>query len=305
MAGAVVHDLSVSLIIPTYNRAASLRRFLRSLDAAEKPGWGFEVVIVNNGSSDCTAQLIDEETKRPRDFALWSLDEKRRGKANAVNRGLGVCRGDIIVIFDDDVVIHPRCLVGHIEIHSSTAFDAVQGRVLPGLDPEGNTADRARLAAYNIPIVDYGESQKPIFGLIGTNVSFKRRVYEKVGCFNPRLGPGAAGFSEDTEYSNRIRAAGFAMGYAPSAVVYHELDPARYGRSYNLSVEYRKGASRSLYRKDSLVFHVVPNLLGHLLRYLFYRALRKTGKIYENEGRVAKSCGYLWGRLTRQNRKLC
>ena len=83
----------------------------------------------------------------------------------------------------------------------------------------------------------------------GTNISFKREVFEKVGLFDTRLGPGASGFSEDTEYSRRIRQVGFKIGYAPNAIVYHELNPERYGSSYNRKVQYRKGVSRSIYRE--------------------------------------------------------
>jgi GT2 family glycosyltransferase len=64
-------------------------------------------------------------------------------------------------------------------------------------------------------------------------MSFKRAVFGKIGFFDHRLGPGAAGFSEDTEYSIRIRKAGFKIGYTPHAIVYHELNPSRYGRVYN------------------------------------------------------------------------
>src|SRR6185503_16024061 len=105
---------------------------------------------------------------------------------------------------------------------------------------------------------DYGEEIIAIRGLTGTNMSFKREVFERVGLFDLRLGPGASGFSEDTEFSLRIRRAGFRIGYTPHAVVYHELDPARYGSTYNRDVQFRKGLSRSIYRRDSIVFRVVP-----------------------------------------------
>lgn len=58
-------------------------------------------------------------------------------------------------------------------------------------------------------------------------MSFKGEVWERVGLFDLRLGPGASGFSEDTEFSIRICKAGFKIGYTPHAVVYHELNPER------------------------------------------------------------------------------
>lgn len=127
-------------------------------------------------------------------------------------------------------------------------------------------------------------------------MSMKRQVFETVGFFDTRLGPGAAGFSEDSEYSIRIRKAGFKIGYAPHAIVYHELNPDRYGRTYNRMVEYRKGLSRSIYRRDSIVFRVVPNLVANIMRYGLYRLLGKGQKAYKTEGRIMKCWGYLIGK---------
>ena len=132
-------------------------------------------------------------------------------------------------------------------------------------------------------------------------MSFKRDVFEKVGLFDPRLGPGAVGFSEDTEYSIRIRKAGFKIGYSPGAIVFHELNPERYGRAYNRRVEYRKGVSRSLYRQDSIWFKVIPDLVANCLRYGIYRLLGNTQKAYKTEGRILKCWGYLSGKLRSSN----
>jgi GT2 family glycosyltransferase len=175
--------------------------------------------------------------------------------------------------------------------------DAVQGRILPGVDPAGNAADMTRLREYNIPTLDHGLEYREIRGLTGTNMSFTRAVLERVGFFNPKLGPGASGFSEDTEYSMRIRQAGFKIGYAPQAVVYHELDPARCGREYNRAVEYRKGMSRSIYRHDSILFRVVPDLVVNCIRFGCYRLLGKRQKVFKTEGRILKCWGYLAGKF--------
>ena len=212
--------------------------------------------------------------------------------------------GERILVVDDDVVVHPRWLIQHLECYQTTTYDAVQGRVLPGVDLEGEPADPKRLREYNIPIVDYGENICEVRGLTGTNMSFKREVFEKAGFFDIRLGPGASGFSEDTEYSIRIRSASFKIGYTPHALVYHELNPDRYGREYNRAVQYRKGISRSIYRHDSIVFNVFPNLVANCVRFSIYRALGMSQKAYKTEGRILKYWGYLSGRIkARENKK--
>jgi len=289
------------VIVPTFNRASSLKRLLTSFNALMCPSSiTAELFIVDNGSTDNTASFLAQATKECTTFSLRVIQEHRQGKSSAVNRGLSLAQGKIILVVDDDVVVQRQWLIKHVESYSVSSFDAVQGRVLPGVDVDGKPADPNRLREYNIPIIDYGEEMREIRGLTGTNISFKREVFEKVGGFDTRLGPGAAGFSEDTEYSIRICKAGFKIGYTPHAVAYHELSPARYGREYNRKVEYRKGLSRSLYRTDSIFLSVLPNLAANCIRYPLYCLLGKTQKAYKTEGRIMKCWGYLAGKMCRR-----
>jgi GT2 family glycosyltransferase len=291
----------ISVIVPTFNRGASLERLLTSLGSVElTDSIRAEVIVVDNGSTDNTEQILLREKTRQSRFDFRTTKEETKGKSSALNQGISLARGEILIVVDDDVVVHPRWMTAHWECYRVSEFAAVQGRVLPGVDPQGRPADPNRLREYNIPIIDYGDKMREIPGLTGSNISFKRAVFEKVGGFDTRLGPGAAGFSEDTEYSIRIRQAGFKIGYTPDAVVYHELSPARYGREYNRKVEYRKGLSRSLYRTDSIVFSVLPNLLANCIRYPLYCLLGKTQKAYKTEGRIMKCCGYLAGKMRRR-----
>jgi len=281
--------LNVSLIIPTCNRSTSLQRLLQSIDTLLVPSTVCaEIIVVDNGSVDETPRILAERSNLDRIVAFYGLTETRKGKASALNRGIAAAKGNVLLIVDDDVVL---------EAHRRNGFDALQGRVLPGVDPDGNPAEKTKLSEYNIPYVDHGREICEIWGLNGTNMSFKREVIEKIGGFDSRLGPGAAGFSEDTEFSIRIRQAGFKIGYTPHAIVYHELNPGRYGRQYNRDVEYRKGLSRSIYRNDSTLFRVIPDLFANCMRYCLYRLTGRTQKAYKTEGRVMKCWGYLVGQL--------
>jgi GT2 family glycosyltransferase len=201
------------------------------------------------------------------------------------------------LLLDDDVSVDTLCVAEHIAAYEDGSFDAIQGKVLAGLDPQGQPANMARLREYNIPLVDHGDAPCELRGFTGTNISLKREVFEKAGLFDTRLGPGASGFSEDTEYSRRIRENGFKIGYAPRAIIYHELNPERYGSSYNRNVQFRQGISRSIYRKDSLIFRVLPDLIGNCLRYLAYAAVGRRQKAYKTQGRIAKSYGYIAGKV--------
>ena len=305
---SVVKTLSLpllSVIIPTRNRVKSLKLLLESLAVPARIGIPeTEIIVVDNGSTDETHRWLDAQREQNQSGRLIILDEPRPGKSNALNRALSVARGEIFMVLDDDVVIQSNCLAKHAEAHAATQFAAIQGRILAGKDSLGNPADANRLREYNIPLIDYGEEIVAIRGLTGTNMSFKRAVFEKVGFFDHRLGPGAAGFSEDTEYSIRIRKAGFKIGYTPHAIVYHELNPSRYGRVYNRAVEYRKGVSRSVYRRDSVLTKVLPDLFANCIRYGIYRLLGRHDKLYKTEGRILKCWGYVAGKLGRGARRV-
>jgi GT2 family glycosyltransferase len=201
-----------SIIIPTFNRAASLARLLASLRAIEGlDQLKTEILVINNASTDNTMGVLQAEQATLGSYELKVLEESKKGKAHALNRGLMAVHGDYIMILDDDVVVDPMLIKSHWECYQSTDFAAVQGRVLPGHDPDGRPANLTRLREYNIPVIDYGDKFRAIRGLTGTNMSFRQDVFKTVGFFDNRLGPGASGFSEDTEYSIRIRKAGFKI----------------------------------------------------------------------------------------------
>lgn len=290
---------NISVIVPTRNRAASLQRFLLGLQNISIPNnVKLEVLIVDNDSSDETAAILREAESRR--WIVRRLFETQRGQSAAINRGLKECQGDLICLMDDDVVIDEQWIHNIIRSYEETDFDAIQGRVLPGVDPFGNPADPASLYQYNIPVIDHGDEFLQIRGLTGAHMTFKRKVFKQVGFFDVRLGPGAAGFSGDTEFSARIRKAGFTIGYTPHAIVRHELDPSRYGRRYNRLVEYRKGMSRGIYRRDSIALKVTPNLILNCVRYCVYAIVRDKKRIYKTEGRIMKCLGYLMAKLPRK-----
>jgi glucosyl-dolichyl phosphate glucuronosyltransferase len=297
----VILSHKVSVLIPTHNRAASLRRLLESLEAsAGLEETALEIIVVNNNSTDATSLVLMELVAEQRRFPILVLEQLKHGKSWALNLGLGRATGSLVLLLDDDVAVDNFCVAEHVAAYKEGPFDAVQGKVLAGADPEGQPANMARLREYNIPIVDHGDVSCEVQGFTGTNISLKREVFEKAGLFDTRLGPGASGFSEDTEYSRRIRENGFKIGYAPKAITYHELNPERYGSSYNRDVQYRKGISRSIYRKDSLIFRALPDLIGNWFRYLAYTATGRRQKAYKTRGRIAKNYGYIAGKVQKR-----
>ena len=291
-----MNEPRVSVVVPTRNRRDSLARLLSSLRQTRGLGKiALEVIVVDNGSTDGTADYLGEA--RAEWPVLRAISEERTGKNFALNNGIGEARGEILCLMDDDIVLDPGWLEALVEDYATTRYDALQPRVLPGRDPSGKSAEAGRLYEYNIPVVDYGDSVRDLGGLTGVIMSLRRHVIEKAGSFDERLP--ALGYHGDTDLSRRIREAGFSIGYTPHVVAFHELNPNRYGIRHARLFEYRKGLSRSLYANDAILFRVIPNLLASVLRYIYYRVLCNERKIYKTEMRMMKYWGYLVGRLQR------
>jgi GT2 family glycosyltransferase len=287
----------ISVIIPTRNRRDSLGRLIDSLRLTRGlDQFCQEVIVVNNASADSSASFL-QTTER--DWQLLRvLEEPRPGKNYALNRGLKLASGGILCLMDDDILLDPGWLLALASDFEKTQYDALQPRVLPGVDPDGQQADRGMLYYYNIPVIDYGNSMRALRGLTGVIMAFRKTVYENIGGFDERLP--ASGYHGDTEFSKRIRNAGFRIGYAPEVVVYHELNPERYGSAYARISQYRKGLSRSVYGDDSMFGNVLPNLAANCFRYGIYLVGRKTDKVYKTEKRIMKYWGYLVGRMNRR-----
>src|SRR5687768_10329428 len=95
----------ISVIIPTWNRAALLRESLESLATQSLPSSEFEVVVVDDGSSDHTGQVCRELSSR---VSLRYFRIENSGISAAKNLGVFAAAGSILVFFDDDDVAHPH-----------------------------------------------------------------------------------------------------------------------------------------------------------------------------------------------------
>lgn len=115
--------MELSVIIPTHNRAALVSRVVRAFLAEE--GAGFEVIVVDDGSSDDTARRLGA-IQDPR---LRLLRQPNQKLAAARNRGLEEARGEYVLFNDDDILPEPGFLQAHLEAHRRYPSSAIVSRV--------------------------------------------------------------------------------------------------------------------------------------------------------------------------------
>jgi GT2 family glycosyltransferase len=274
--------LKTSIIIATHARPASVARLVESLAPQIRPGED-ELIIAENGTPQ-PSQLNEAPVE------MDHLHDPRPGKCRIQNRAIQRAEGEIIVCLDDDLVVALDYVV-EVERFFDThpEFAAMKGRTLPAEDLLKKVGPTA--VYLDLPIVDHGDDVIEVRGVIGANMAFRKSALDKVGLFDERLGPGAAGHEEETEMSQRLRRAGYKIGYAPRALVYHEVDPARADRERFIRVARERGFCRTLHEHHSRVKVALDLLIAHGRLFIARIARVSLARIAREEKRLAIAQG--------------
>ena len=262
---------NVSVILPTYNRVALLRAAVDALLRQTAPPESYEIVVVDNNSSDGTPDLLATMD----DARVRTVRESRQGLSFARNTGLTQARGDIVALTDDDVEVAPDWIDTIVSTMTSHAdVDAVGGRVLPAW-PDDKPPWLTRDHWAPLALQDHGDANRvfdrstPI-GLIGANVAFRRRVFDRIGAFSPavqRVKDGV-GSTEDHELLDRLYAAGGRAMYTPRLVAMTRVPRERCVRAYHRRWHSGHGFFHALMRSDEgkAAGARVMGVPGYLLR---------------------------------------
>jgi O-antigen biosynthesis protein len=239
--------LRLSIVIATHARPESLARLITSLAPQMRAG-NDELLIAENGTP-CPTPLDRSSFDTATD--IIHLHEPLPGKCRVQNRAIAAARGYLIAFLDDDLAVADG-YVDAVEQFFETQpnFAAMKGRILPAEDP---VAKVGPMAPYlDLPIADHGDQVIEVRGVLGANMAFRASALHQVGPFDERLGPGAAGHEEETEMSRRVHRAGLHIGYAPLALVWHEVDPSRADRDRFIRIARERGYCRMLHEHHSM-----------------------------------------------------
>jgi glycosyltransferase involved in cell wall biosynthesis len=239
-----------SVVICTRNRAEILRWCLDALAADPFDRGRFEVIVVDNGSTDGTPAVLEEETRLGR-LPLKAIREPAPGVCRARNRAISAGQGGYFLFLDDDALAAPDWLSAfdaHIRLRGS---EIVQGRIWTRfLSPPPAWFDEAWLP--RLGHLDLGEEVRPFDAHFHSgNLAVARSVFDKAGGFREDLGPGASGLGDDTEFGIRALDAGFSAVYEPKACVHHLVPPERVMFRAFLRRFYTTGRAQPLFRRYS------------------------------------------------------
>jgi GT2 family glycosyltransferase len=199
-----------------------LRRSLKAINASDYPRTSFEIIVVDNGSTDGTGDL-----KREFPDVRW-LVENVVGKSNALNTGCKAARGSILAFTDDDCIVDSEWLRNLVSAFFDEPSVIGVGGSCYVADSETINDKLFSKKVQGLGIVDFGKKTKFVDELIGGNFAFKRQAFD-VAKFDKRLGRrGTLSLGgEDSDFCHQLRSKGYQLLYTPHAFVYHMLPPSR------------------------------------------------------------------------------
>ena len=234
----------ISVVICTYNREKYIYNALKSIAEQDYPVELYEIVLINNNSTDNTEALcLKFRNDYPRVNFQYHI-ETQQGLSFARNRGISESKGEIIIYIDDDA----EALAGFLNEYERVFEEhpdaiAAGGKIIPvfeGKEPKWmSKIMRALLGG----ALDLGNKIKP-FGKGaypgGGNAAYKKEAFEIFGLFNTDLGRKGSGLmgSEEKDMFDRFRKKELPFYYVPKAVIYHHIPKSRFSETYfkNLSI---------------------------------------------------------------------
>ena len=231
----------VSVVVCSHNGGSTLGACLARATALDYPD--YEVIVVDDGSTDATASIADS-------FPVRLIRTANEGLSAARNSGLRAATGEIVAFMDDDCVPDRDWLTYLAATFMATPHAAVGGPNVP--PPDGLVAEcvaKAPGGATHVLVSDREAEHVP-----GCNMAFRKSVLEEIGGFDPQFR--RAG--DDVDVCWRLKELGWTIGFSPAAMVWHRRRP---------SVRAYLGQQRGYGEAEGLLERKWPeryNLGGHL-----------------------------------------
>jgi cellulose synthase/poly-beta-1,6-N-acetylglucosamine synthase-like glycosyltransferase len=257
----------VSIVLAAYNEEKDLGRCIESLKKQDYPKYKFEIIVVDNNSTDRTAEII-------KNSRVKYILETKQGRAEARNTGIKTADGDVIVIIDADCVAESNWLKMLVSGFINPDVGIVAGEI-KCLEKEGLSVLESFLLKKDY-LAQKQHVEHPFFPYAATaNAAYRKELFDKIGYFTL----GMTG-EDDADFSWRMQIeTPFKVAYAPDSVVYHSYEAniheiykqkkrhaIGYVNLYRIYKEYRKNEKKR-FKKIYWEYHSIARRWLKLLLY--------------------------------------
>lgn len=237
--------INLSVVVCTYNRVDYLKLAIESLLNQSISKENFEIIVVDNGSTDETKALIDKYDDRYMKY----LYESKQGLSFARNAGWKAASGEWVAYIDDDAVASPHwveSLIEFVKMQNNQA--AVVGGPAYLVWPVEKPAWLIGKLLEYLSFVDHGlcsRKLEPGQDLYGVNCVFRKKYLERTGGFNAELGRVGCSLlsGEETVLIGEITKLGGEVFYVANALVWHHVSPERTSKRWFLRRSYWQGVT--------------------------------------------------------------
>lgn len=277
--------VNCSIVIPNYNGHQFLEICLRSLYEQRESEVSFEVILVDNASTDQSLSFI--RTEFP-EVIIIQLNQNY-GFSRAVNEGISVSKGEFVVLLNNDTEVEERWLISlYQHINQSMSTFSVSSKMIRFDEREiiDDAGDELTLFGWAFKRGDGEKSSdfkgsETIFSSCAGAAIYRKSIFNEIGLFDEQF----FAYLEDVDIGYRARIFGYENYYCPKAIVYH-IGSGTSGSKYN-DFKIKLSARNNIYLffKNMPFLQLLINLpmlfIGFLIKYIFF--LRKGwGRTYLN-----------------------
>lgn len=273
----------ITVVIPNYNGIKYLPDCLKSLEQQEPGTPDFTVLVVDNGSSDASVELLKERWPKVETILLT----ENTGFCHAVNRGIQASESPYVILLNNDTKVKPGFVKGLYEaIRRDDRIFSVSAKMLMWDRPEliDDAGDRYCALGWAYArgkgkVAERYHEAAEIFAACGGAAIYRRSVFAEIGLFDEAH----FAYLEDIDIGYRARIYGYRNCYEPSAEVIH-FGSASTGSRYN-ERKTQLASANSVYivGKNMPLLQLILNLpfllLGFFLKFLFF-SRKKMGMLY-------------------------
>jgi len=262
--------ISISVIIPTYNRKDIFKKCLEGFSQQTLPREEFEVIVVDDGSTDGTGELLKETAARMPNLRYFA--QAHGGPAKARNLGIEHSRGELVLFAGDDCIPDKNLLQEHLRLHKKGDAIAVLGHIKwhPDLEVTPFMQYINIDIQFSYPKIKETPQNVPFGYFYTSNISIPKKYLELAGTFDTNF---SEAVWEDVELGYRVWRSGVRIVYNPRAITYHHH---QVGIKDYIRRQIRAGkAAAILYKKhpEFIDFLRLPKVTSPEVRMRFYQGV--------------------------------
>lgn len=263
----------ITIIICTYNRDKYIYQTLERIAQNRYDSRDYEIVLVNNCSTDKTESECLRFEKRYPEVPFRYFKEKNQGLSYARNRGIKESRGSMLVFLDDDAFVGENYLLTlNRYLEDNPSIMCFGGRIIP-LFENGKEPKWLGKWSYSwLSALDKGErvclfegSQYPI----GANMGISKEVIDRCGFFDVTLGRSGGNMmgGEEKDLFFRIKSLGIDIYYLPEISVKHCIPESRQTKEYVIRLAQGVGKSEYMRTREKGLFFYFVRCIQELIKW--------------------------------------